>query len=215
MMKIASGVRALTRERLKALQEAETLMFHADLCPHLELKEMLSDTSPLARRRFKILFAQYYGFAAAFIKDPFRTRFFEILFDPIRDSEGRPDFARTVLELSKCKNARGRPMMAFSFASKLVAMHCEDSPIDDRHVRAFFDWKPPNASMDQHSRLDAHRGFLEHVADSYLEWAKTADIQEVLQNLKRRDTRLTGCHDIRLLDFLVWKVGNQRLLEAL
>jgi hypothetical protein len=37
----------LQQEHIDALDKAETLMFHSDFCPYLELKEMFPDASPL------------------------------------------------------------------------------------------------------------------------------------------------------------------------
>ena len=73
----------LTQRHIDALNEAETLMFHTDFCPYLELKELVLDPAPLARRRFRVLFTNYYGYYGLNVgglTDVFIDRFFQILF---------------------------------------------------------------------------------------------------------------------------------------
>jgi hypothetical protein len=55
-------------------------------------------------------------------------------------------------------------------------------------------------------------GFLKQVAANYAVWAQDMRVTPILNRLKARDQRLAQCDDIRLVDFLVWKVGNQKLL---
>lgn len=51
----------LQQKHIEALNKAETLMFHGDFCPYLDLKELLPDATPQARSRFRSLFTNYYG----------------------------------------------------------------------------------------------------------------------------------------------------------
>lgn len=99
-----------------------------------------------------------------------------------------------------------------SFVSKLVAMRCEQSPIYDRHVLAFFGEKPPSPAVAKAARIEWFVGFLKRVGYDYARWASDERIQPILTCFKARDPRLEGCHVVRLMDFLVWKVGNQKLL---
>jgi len=89
----------LEQRHIDALDEAETLMFHSDFCPYLELKELVSDPAPLARRRFRLLFTSYYGLNVGGLTDTFKDRFFEILFSGNVTVNGQPDFSTILNEL--------------------------------------------------------------------------------------------------------------------
>lgn len=201
----------LGMSHLAAFDEAETLMFHSDFCPYFELKEMLSSGTPLARRRFEILFTSYYRLNVGGLTDDFKRQYFRLLFEAAKQAT-RPDFSSIVLELAAFPNRKGHRSLQFSFVSKLVAMHDELSPIYDRHVRAFFAPAFPSNTDHDFARTEIMRQFLAHVERQYCMWATDARVTIILDRLKERDARLRDCHPVRLLDFLVWKVGNQKLL---
>jgi hypothetical protein len=102
--------------------------------------------------------------------------------------------------------------MQFSFVSKLVAIHLESSPIYDRHVVTFFGQEAPARSVGNDARIAWFIGFLRDVASDYSTWEQDVRVRAIVDRLKGRDPRLAQCDVVRLLDFLVWKVGNQKLL---
>ena len=201
----------LQQKHIDALEEAETLMFHKDFCPYLELKEMFPDTSPLARRRFRTLFMDYYDLDGGRLTDAFKDRFFEILFGVNVIINGQPDFSAILNELYLIPRLKGDSAMQFCFVSKVVGMHRENSPIYDRYVLAFFGEKVPAASVPKQDRINWLVGFLGRIATDYAT-AQDGRVIPIIDRLKARDQRLAHCDVIRLLDFLIWKVGNQELL---
>jgi hypothetical protein len=213
MNEAETRVMQLEQKRVSALDKAETLIFHSDFCPYLELKELLPDASSLARSRFRSLFTNYYGLNTGGLTDEFKNRFFKILFVGKVIVDGRPDFSSILTELSRIRRKKGDYAMPFSFVSKLVAMHLETSPIYDRHVLAFFNEKAPAASGTKGKRIDWYVKFLGRVSASYIEWATDKKVVMILDRLRNRDSRLNNCNVVRLLDFLVWKAGNQKLLR--
>lgn len=202
----------LERKHVTALDKAESLIFHSDFCPYLELKEMLPDTTALARERFCVLFTNFYGLNVAGLSDDFQKRFFEILFSGEGIINGQPDFLTIFTKLSEFKRRKGDSAMQFSFVSKLANIHCERSPIYDRHVLAFFGERPSDPKVNMAERIECFTQLLGQVARSYHTWANDERIKPILQKLKSRDTRLGICHEVRLIDFLVWKVGKEKLL---
>lgn len=102
--------------------------------------------------------------------------------------------------------------MQFSFVSKLVAMQLESSPIHDRHVLAFFGKKAPAKSAHNEDRIAWFVSFLQDVAGDYATWAQDVKVMSIIERFKERDRRLMQCDVVRLVDFLVWKVGNQKLI---
>jgi hypothetical protein len=202
----------LKQRHIDALDEAEKLMFHSDFCPYLELKSLLQDASSHARARFRSLFIRYYGLNVGGLTDAFKERFFAILFAGNVIVNGQPDFPTILNELSLIPRRKGDCAMPFSFVSKLVAIHLETSPIYDRHVLNFFKEKAPASAKPKATRIEWYVGFLNRVAADYAAWAKDERVTPILNRLKARDQQLVQCDDIRLMDFLVWKVGNQKLL---
>ena len=198
--------------QITALQDAESLMFHSDFCPYLELKKLLSEKSASAHGRFRTLFTTFYGLNVGGLTEEFKDRYFEILFAGDFLRNGQPDFASILNELSDIPRRTGDRAMPFSFVSKLVAIHHEESPIYDRHVLAFFKSKAPAASEKKADRIQWFVQFLKQVRTDYGAWARDARISPVLETLKARDPLLAACHNVRLVDFLVWKAGNQKLL---
>jgi hypothetical protein len=202
----------IEQHHIDAFDKAETLILERDFKGYLQLKELLPDTALAARSRFRILFTNYYGMNTAGLSDAFKDRFFQILFSGLRMTDCRPDFASILNELSLIPGRRGHCAMPFSFVSKLVAIHMEDSPIYDKHVSGFFGVGPPAASVPKSNRINWYVDFLGQVKASYLDWALDQRIAAILKAFRARDSRLLSTHDNRLLDFLVWKVGNKKLL---
>jgi hypothetical protein len=215
MSEAEAKIMYLTPRHIEALDKAETLIAPSDFSPYLELKALLPDPSPPARDRFRRRFASFYGLNRGGLTNEFKDRFFEILFDGKVIVEGRPDFASILTELSRIKRRKGDLAMPFSFVSKLVAMHLESSPIYDRHVRAFFGKAAPPASVENDERIKWYLAFLGEVGRSYTAWAGDPQVRPILERLIARDDGLKSCHVVRLLDFLVWKVGNRKLLKRI
>jgi len=202
----------LEERHIDALEEAQERMNHCDFCPYLELKTLLRVTSPQAQERFRTLFTKFYGLNLGGLTDDFKKRYFEILFAGKVIANGHPDFSSILHELSLIPRKKGDFAMPFSFVSKLVAIHDESSPIYDEHVRNFFREKASTAEKPKPDRIIWFAGFLKQVATDYAAWAKDERVTPILDKLKTRDQRLNHCNPIRLMDFLVWKVGNQKLL---
>lgn len=202
----------LLQKHIEALAEAETLMAHCDFCPYLELKDLLPDASPQARRRFRSLFTKHCGLNVGGLTDAFKDRFFEILFGDNVITDGQPNFAAILNDLSTIPRRQGDCAMPFSFVSKLVAIRQESSPIYDRHVLRFFGIQAPAASLPKPLRIQWFVRLLSQVAADYTEWTQDQRVAPTLGRLKARDPRLTSCDAVRLIDFLVWKVGSQKLL---
>jgi hypothetical protein len=110
------------------------------------------------------------------------------------------------------KRKTGYPAMPFSFVSKLVDMRDERRPIFDRHVAAFFGEGVPGASVHRTARIRWFVAFLDRVRNDYRTWAADERIDAVLGKFTTRDARMKNCDVVRVMDFLVWKVGNQKLL---
>jgi len=208
----------LTTERIDALRKAQELMDQRDFCPYLELKKLIH--SPPDRKHFEDLFVRYYGLNIGGLTPDFRELFFDTLFDtPKVTSKDILTILETLSKVSRTNRKKGGCALQFSFASKLIAIHDESSPIYDRHVASFFNETPPNSKEAKNPkdlkdlRIKWFKRFLDRIASSYKEWAEKPEVDSILKQFKARDPALADCNVIRLLDFLVWKVGNAKLLK--
>lgn len=202
----------LESRHVEALDKAETWVFCANYCPYLELKSWLADTSPDVRERFQEYFTEYYGLNIGGLTPDFKSKYFEIMFGGDVLVNGQPNYAGILDVLSGFESRTKHFALPFSFVSKLVAIHSEDFPIYDRHVLAFFRTKAPGAKVEKLARIAWYVNFLTLVRRSYEAWAEDKRVLPILKRLRARDKELSGCHVVRLMDFLVWKVGNRKLL---
>jgi hypothetical protein len=58
------------------------------------------------------------------------------------------------------------------------------------------------------AHIQSYSTFLDQVATDYSVWANDTQVIPLLNNLTQRDPGLAQCHVIRLMNFLVCKVGN-------
>lgn len=208
------NVMQLEERHVDALRFAEAELCHTDFCPYLDLKRLFAERTSVARERFQRLFTRFYNLNSAGLSPDFLRRYFEILFGNAVIVNGRPAFETILNELWVIKSRKGYCALHFSFVSKMVAMHEETSPIYDRHVLAFFDRKVPATAIQKADRIAWFVKFLDDIKASYTTWASDRRIVPVLDKLKSRDSNLRELHPIRLMDFLVWTVGNRNLLHA-
>lgn len=204
----------LTQRHIDALTQAERLMFHSDFCPYLELKTLLPNATPQARSQFRSLFTKYYGLNTGGLTQSFKDKYFAILHSGKIFKKQNPRIDAILRCLHKIPRKKGDKAMPFSFVSKLVAIHDEKSPIYDRHVLKFFGEKAPPATKPGSERIVWFVEFLNQVAADYGAWALDERVVPILNRLRAREPQLVQCDDIRLVDFLVWKVGNQNLLNT-
>jgi hypothetical protein len=214
MNEAESRTMKLEQRHIDALIEAESWIFHSDICPYLELKELLLKNTQKSRERFCVLFKRIYGMDKAGLTDTFLNRFFEILFDgKIYTESGLPDYSAILRRLYKFKRKQNDFALQFSFVSKLVATHQDNCPFYDKHVRAFFGKKMPAKSEGIKKRIEWYVDFLNYVRRSYTEWEKNNRIKPLINRIRARDSRLMKCDTVRLMDYLVWNVGNKKLLK--
>lgn len=202
----------LEKKHIDAFDKAEPLILEKDYKVYLDLKELLLESSPSSRAQFRTKFVNYYGMNTAGLTDAFKDRYFEILFSGNLLVKGHIDFTTILNDLSVIPGRRGHCALHFSFVSKLAGIHLETSPIYDRHVLNFFNGNPPPSMRPKQHRILWFVNFLKQVADDYAVWATDERVIQIMERFKSRDARLASCHPNRLLDYLVWKVGNKKLL---
>jgi hypothetical protein len=214
----------LELRHVRALNKAEKLLVDRNFKPYFEMRELFPPEAPEGRRdfesltpedrkRLKALFKRFYRLNGITMGEICEKRFFKKLFGNHVIVNGKPNFEELLMDLYRVKRPTRAQAMHFSFVSKLVNMHQESSPIYDRHVLNFFQERVPAATKAPKDRIEWYVEFLDEVATNYEKWAKKKEVKTILERLKERDKRLKNCDVVRLMDFLVWKVGNQKLLK--
>jgi hypothetical protein len=204
----------LGQNHIDALDEAELRIQPRNYERYLDIKAFFLKNNGSKQSYDEITkkFAGFYGLNRAGLGETFQLRFFEILFDRNTKVQNPPDYKGILNDLNSNPIKRGHTILPLSFVSKLVAVHFENKPIYDRHVCSFFGEKVPESKTPVESRIKWYLDFLDEIAADYTSWSNMPQTSKILDRFKLKDNRLKECHDNRLLDFLVWKVGNQKLL---
>ena len=125
--------------------------------------------------------------------------------------DGAPAFEKILSTLHRIPTGNGAFRLDASFVSKLVNMHLESSPIYDEFVLTFFDETEEDPRKLSDVRIRWFIRLVNHIKMHYDRWAKIAEVATILDEFRNKDLRLSQCHHVRLIDFLVWKVGKEHI----
>lgn len=177
---------------------------------YFELRRLLQSKRPDDHPAFRSLFSSYFGLHAAGLTDEFRNRYFERLFE-FSDSGSSDPYTALLREFFEIPRRQGGRSLQVSFTSKLVAIHDDSRPIYDRHVCNFFGLSVP-AVGNLAFRIDRFLNHLERVEGQYKVWARDPRFESLRARLILKQPLMQDCHASRLCDFLVWTIGDSKLL---
>ncbi|MCE5230218.1 hypothetical protein LLG95_11545 [bacterium] len=202
----------LSIHQLAMFREAADRLVREDYQPYLELRRMLARPADLDRAAFRKLFTRYYVLNVGGLSREWKDRFFEWLFRALQ--HGSDPYTHILKDLYQYPRLKGDQVLAFSFVSKLVAIHDESRPIFDAHVGNFFGLGAPKIGSIDH-RIAGFITNLDRIKNAYETWPRDPRFQKLLEILKKRtnDSELMQCHPNRLCDFLVWTVGRLKIGE--
>jgi hypothetical protein len=189
------------------LEKAAGKIKKTDVAKYIELKRLLASRDPDAPRRFRSLFASYYRLNGARLSAEFKRTYFDILFN-WRPEKQTHSYRSVLLALHK---ASGR--LHASFASKLVAVRDESSPLFDSHVSKFFGLSAPSVGPIQF-RITRFIINLETIRREYDGWAKDDRFTRITDILFLRIPDLAECHSSRVCDYLVWQAVKEAKTTA-
>ncbi len=201
----------LTEVRFRTLEKAARRLLRSDFAPYLDLKYLFAQGDQDSRERFKSVYSRFYQLREPHITNDAREVSFHILFNwKVLDDKGQPRFRPILRRLAKEPDRK----MHFSFVSKLVTMHQECSPPYDAHVGKFFSKRLPGTRLEPEVRIGRFIELIQEIKGSYQKWAEEERVMSILDGIKSRYPELQDCHNVRLMDFLVWKAGKEKLLHA-
>jgi len=196
-------------QQVALLKLAVKQILPKDYKPYLNLRLLLKNKPPGFRLDFEREFKSYYGMNRAHLGSDFHRIFFRYLFALKLPSRAEP-YSRIVRRLFRYPRLRGDCAPQFSFVSKLVAIHDESQPIFDSHVSDFFGISAP-AIGGIKFRIAGFISNLTYLRGIYSDWATDRFIAGILSELKGEHPGLNECSETRLLDLLVWTVGQKKL----
>jgi hypothetical protein len=178
-----------------------------DVDPYCLLRSWLTD--PSKRNDFEKRFKHYYGLNAGGMTDKWKEEYFKRLFS-IDIAVTTDPYTPVLMHLYTYKRRKGDQVLAFSFVSKLVAIHDESQPLYDKHVSAFLGITPPKTGTNDFKIA----GFLQNlriIRSTYAQWSDHQDFVDVLTTFRAKFRQVSQCHNGRLFDFLVWAVGHYKI----
>lgn len=182
---------------------------------YLDLKEMRANPEC---EEFRNRFMNFYGMNKYRQESEFLNIFFgsslNITVGPY-DEEKNEEIVRNLL---KVKIKQKKQILHFSFVSKLVNLYDESMPIYDTHVCYFFERGLYKSTSNKDRRIEAeirsYKKLLLDIRETYQKSAEIPEVKDILKELEKIDERLKVCNLVRLLDFLVYTVGVNSLLDT-
>lgn len=199
---------SLSHHQLACLGKAATQVDSDSITTYLALKARLHSTEAADRAEFRHQFTQYYRLNSGGLTEPFKQRYFELLF--ALDPNQADPYTPLLLELYEFPRRQGDKALQCSFVSKLVAIHDEARPIYDGSVSDFFGVSAPSAGSVEF-RISGFVTNLNYIKEHYEAWTQDERFQPLLDRLCAQHPTLRECHPVRLCDFLVWTVGTHNI----
>jgi hypothetical protein len=176
---------------------------------YLNLRDVFSGlnmtSNSTTRTSFENLYSGYYGLRAAGLTETWLKQYYELLFcnTNVQLTEFEL-YEKPLLHLYKYERRQGDKVLQFSFVSKLVAFHDESRPLYDQLVRYCFGFGPPKFGANRF-KIAGFVQNLNEIARRYGTWTRQRHFAEILDQMRDRCPRLSDCHDVRLIDFLIHK----------
>lgn len=191
-------------------REAADRLAPKDYQPYLKMRRMLREPAGYDQKAFRKLFTQYYRLNSGGMSVKWKNRYFHWLFQG--PPAGADPYTRILRDLYAYPRPAGDQVLAFSFVSKLVAIHDESRPIMDLHVSNFFGLSAPRSGGVEH-RISGFIANLNRIQATYEEWSRDPRFRRLLGTMGKNEdhAELLECHPNRLCDFLVWTVGRLRI----
>ena len=214
----------ITDAQIEELKQATKLIKREDYLEYVELKKLKNEIDTNfdeeQKGEFCRRFSHYYKLNAAMLSGSFKNEYFKILFERVVELNGEkypvikddsPDFAIILEKLSNpILNNQNRVTLHFSFVSKLVNFLKEDSPLLDKFVLSFFCREIPNSALSKEKRINCFINFIDELSETYKQLEKDQRISKELSDFRNNNEILKKCHMVRVIDFLIWKVGQKK-----
>jgi hypothetical protein len=165
------------------------------------------DHDPATDKLFQFVFRSFYRVDNAGLTPQFKIRFFELM--SAARSKGTADVSTIVTDLWSIPNLRAQRSIQFSFATKLGATVCSQTPIYDSEVAAVFGFRRPNQKKAFGKRLDDYLAFYSRLQATY---DRILD-DDALNPIRTRFRAQFRCSEEQVsehkaLDFIFWAAGR-------
>ena len=196
---------SLVFKRIAAVGQAvvDDLVSKGDVAIYLFLQERAASTSNLASDAvFKLVYRRFYRLRPELGKE-FDERYFE-LFELERKTNA-PDVSKIVAALC-AYGTRGKPVVHFSFATKMAATLNPAFAIYDSNIVALLEL--PHPFGEPGTRLaryqDNYRRIQQVIEDAH----SSSIVSPIITELNRQISDWSRLHPTKQIDFILWKAGD-------
>lgn len=157
---------------------------------------------------FQYVFKSWWGIARAGWSDEMKKRFFELL------SEKQLDLKTILSELYEIPTLRGANTIQFAFATKLLHTIDNDNPIFDKMVGKIIGMEVMKAGKgDENERINSCIEIQNYLKELYNRLKTDEKIKQVILKfrLKFKKVHSEKITDIKILDFIIWSLGQLEL----
>lgn len=149
---------------------------------------------------FKKVYRRFYVLNRGGLGEKLIDRYFELL------QRGETDIKKVLIELSKIPRLNGKPAVLLSFASKLIHTVDNYQPIYDSRVAKIFNIKLNYNIKDINEKIDDRLAAYNLLKKTFNEILASQEIKEIIKDFKERLKVNIG--DVKMLDFILWKLGD-------
>lgn len=152
---------------------------------------------------FQFVFRSYYGLDRTGLSEAQKTKYFELL------SKKETDLKTILRELYELPNLMNRNAVQFSFATKLLHTIDNSKPIFDAKVSAVIHRAVTGNGVEE--RIESAEKIYTYLENLYSRLAGNEKVQGVIKRFKSRfGLGPRSMTDQRILDFLIWSLGDLR-----
>ena len=173
---------------------------------YLFLKDQFNSSNVSENYLFQFVYRSFYRLDNAGLTSEFKTKYFDI-FEQNRNSS-KIEIKEIVSTLYKYPNLKKQNSLQFSFATKMVNMISDLTPIYDSEVARIFKFKNPSYSKCFDERLDILVDNLNTLKDSYRNIEESGKLTEILNIFESKKQNISLLSNTKKLDFLIWSAGK-------
>jgi len=149
------------------------------------------------QRKFKV----FYIMNSAGLSDKQKEKFFELL------SNKEKNLEYILSELYKIPRRDGKNSIQFSFATKLIYTVDNTKPIYDRNVAKIINKNVLGANEKE--KINSCIEIFNYLNELYLSLIKENKIKKVISRFRKKfDVNKNRISDVKILDFIIWSLGD-------
>lgn len=191
----------ITKEIVKRQNEILSSVDEESVAVYLFLKNEYEKGNVGNNKLFQFVFRSYYRLDSAGLGGKLKNRYFQLMAGKQRD------LPKILRELYKIKTLKNKNTIQFSFATKLLHTIDNNNPIFDAEVSRVLHVKVSGNTADK-KILSCERVY-QSIKNTYIDLLRDKDIQKIISKFRKEThTNEDQISDVKILDFIIWKLGK-------